>query len=119
MNTFGIVYFDRDRLRLCMTAAHEYDSEPVTERMHDNSWSANLEQPQHAENRELVERQAIDAVEHTVPGNYVNLVTHGDHGHPSAYLYETLDEASDVADIDWEYIKQCGCGGHVLRVDVQ
>jgi len=33
-----------------------------------------------------VVEQAIEAVEHTEPGNHVNLVTHGDHGHPSSYL---------------------------------
>lgn len=96
---------------------HDHDhegAEPVTDRVHDNSWSANLEKPAHADSRELVVEQAIDAIEHTALGNHVNLVTHGEHGHPETYLYDALDrEYGD--ELDWEYIEQCGCGGHVLR----
>ncbi|AQL44003.1 hypothetical protein BV210_15405 [Halorientalis sp. IM1011] len=99
-----------------MTASHD-TVEPVTERTHDNSWSANLEKPHHAEDRELVLAQARDAVDHTEPGNHVNLVTHGDHGHPETYLYEELDAAYGDA-VDYEYVEQCGCGGHVTRVHV-
>jgi hypothetical protein len=44
----------------------------------------------------------------------VNLVTHGDHGHPEEFLFEMLDEAFE--NIDYEYVEQCGCGGHVTRV---
>ncbi|MFB6142222.1 MAG: CGCGG family rSAM-modified RiPP protein [Halorientalis sp.] len=90
-------------------------AEPVTETVHDNSWSANLEKPRHAEDRSLVVEQAKVAVEHTAPGNHVNLVTHGDHGHPESYLYEELRAAFDA---DVEYVEQCGCGGHVTRVHV-
>jgi putative CGCGG family rSAM target protein len=97
-----------------MSHAHE-DVPPVTEAVHDNSWSANLEQPAHAENRELVVEQAITAVEHTTAGNHVNLVTHGEHGHPERYLFEPLrTEFGD--EIGIEYVQQCGCGGHVTRV---
>jgi putative CGCGG family rSAM target protein len=99
-----------------MSVSHD-DVEPVTDRVHDNSWSANLEKPQH-EDRDLVVSQALDAVEHTAPGNHVNLVTHGDHGHPETYLYEVLDEEFGDA-IDYEYVEQCGCGGHVVRVHVE
>jgi putative CGCGG family rSAM target protein len=52
------------------------------------------------------------AVDHTAGGYHVNLVTHGDHGHPEMYLYDHLDER----DGDYEYVQQCGCGGHVTRV---
>lgn len=100
---------------------HDHDhgeAQPVTDRMHDNSWSANLEKPQHADDRGLVLAQARDAIEHTVPGNHVNLVTHGDHGHPEEYLYEEL-AAFDGADLTWDYVEQCGCGGHVTRVYVE
>lgn len=97
---------------------HDHDAEPVTDRIHDNSWSANLEKPEHGESRELVVQQAIDAVEHTAEGNHVNLVTHETHGHPSEYLFSALGDEFDVADIDWEYIEQCGCGGYVVRVHV-
>lgn len=91
--------------------------EPVTDRVHDNSWSANLEHDEHAEDRSLVIEQAKDAVTHTEPGNHVNLVTHGAHGHPDEYLYEPLRSAFESLRL--EYVEQCGCGGHVTRVHVQ
>ncbi|WP_324664356.1 CGCGG family putative rSAM-modified RiPP protein [Haloarcula sediminis] len=99
--------------------AHSHDSvEPVTDHSHDNSWSANLEKPHHADDEELVLSQAAAAIEWTVPGNHVNLVTHANHGHPESYLYPHLDDAYGD-DIDVEYVKQCGCGGHVTRVHVR
>lgn len=96
----------------------DHDAEPVTDHVHDNSWSANLEKPEHGEDRELVVRQALDAVEHTADGNHVNLVTHENHGHPSEYLFTALENEFGGEDIEWEYVDQCGCGGHVVRVDV-
>jgi len=104
-----------------MSTSHDHDhadADPVTDRMHDTSWSANLEHPKHASDRDLLVSQAVDAIEHTEPGNHVNLVTHGDHGHPSEYLYEALEDRVD-GDLEWEYIEQCGCGGHVTRVYVE
>jgi putative CGCGG family rSAM target protein len=98
-----------------MSVSHD-DVDPITDEIHDNSWSANLEQPRHAEDRDLLVQQAIEAVEHTAGDNHVNLVTHGDHGHPSEYLFETLRDA--FAAIECEYVEQCGCGGHVTRVHV-
>ncbi len=100
-----------------MTAVSHDDVEPVTDRVHDNSWSANLEKPHHADDREFLLAHAVDAVEHTTPGNHVNLVTHADHGHPETYLYDHLDEEFD--DVDYDYVQQCGCGGHVTRVHVK
>jgi putative CGCGG family rSAM target protein len=97
---------------------HSGNAEPVTDHVHENSWSANLEQPRHAEDRELVVAQAIDAVEHTASGTHVNVVTHADHGHPSSYLYDELASAFDGDAIEWEYVDQCGCGGHVTRIHV-
>ncbi|USZ72398.1 CGCGG family rSAM-modified RiPP protein [Natronosalvus halobius] len=99
-------------------ADHDHDAEPITDRVHDNSWSANLEKPAHGEDADLVRRQALEAVEHTTSGHHVNLVTHGAHGHPESYLYETLETRLD-GDVDWEYVEQCGCGGHVTRVHVR
>ncbi len=61
---------------------HDHDAQPITDRVHDNSWSANLEKPAHGEDTDLVRRQALEAVEHTTAGHHVNLVTHGAHGHP-------------------------------------
>ena len=97
-----------------MGVSHD-DVEPITDTVHDNSWSANLEKSQHAESRSLVVEQALGAIDHTASGNHVNLVTHGDHGHPSEYLYEKLDAIG----VDYEYVKQCGCGGHVTRAYVE
>nr|WP_256417676.1 CGCGG family rSAM-modified RiPP protein [Halorubrum laminariae] len=101
-----------------MTAPSHDAIEPVTEHSHDNSWSANLERPAHADDQELVLEQAETAVEKTVPGNHVNLVTHGNHGHPVTYLFSHLD-AVYGDDIEVTYVQQCGCGGHVTRVHVQ
>jgi putative CGCGG family rSAM target protein len=99
-----------------MTSTADAAAEPVTDTVHENSWSANLEKPAHAEDRALVVEDAIAAVEHTAPGYHVNLVTHGDHGHPSEYLYDALAERFEG--LEWTYVEQCGCGGHVTRVDV-
>lgn len=98
-----------------MSVSHD-DVDPITDTVHDNSWSANLEQPEHAEDRQLVLEQAIDAIEHTTSGNHVNLVTHGEHGHPETYLYDALEDHFDGVDL--EYVQQCGCGGHVTRAHV-
>jgi len=87
-----------------------------SEATHDTSWSANLEGPEHAASRELVVEEAIAAVERTAAGTHVNLVTHGDHGHPETYLYGALRER--FADATLEYVDRCGCGGHVTRVHV-
>lgn len=91
-------------------------AKPVTDHVHDNSWSANLEQPEHADDQSLVVEQALSAIEHTAPGNHVNLVTHSAHGHPETYLCDALED--EYEDIDWDYVQRCGCGGHVLRVRV-
>ncbi|WP_226041381.1 CGCGG family rSAM-modified RiPP protein [Natrinema sp. DC36] len=90
--------------------------EPVTRSQHDASWSANLEGPEHAADRELLLEQAKDAVDATAAGFHVNLVTHGDHGHPETYLWDELEAAFDG--IRLEYVDRCGCGGHVTRVHV-
>jgi len=98
---------------------HSQDAvEPVTDHDHDTSWSANLEQPVHADDEGLVRSQAETAIDRTEPGNHVNLVTHADHGHPETFLFGHLDAAYGD-DIEVEYVKQCGCGGHVTRVHIQ
>jgi len=97
--------------------SHDSDAEPITDEIHDNSWSANLEKPRYADDVDLAVRDAIDAIDHTAPGNHVNLVTHADLGHPERFLYDTLAETFE--DLEWEYVEQCGCGGHVTRVYVE
>jgi hypothetical protein len=47
---------------------------------HETSWSANLEGPEHAADRDLVVPEAVAAVETTSAGTHVNIVTHGDPG---------------------------------------
>ncbi|AGN02692.1 hypothetical protein L593_13765 [Salinarchaeum sp. Harcht-Bsk1] len=91
--------------------------DPVTDERHDNSWSANLEKPEHADDPDVVVAGAKRAVEYTLPGNHVNLVTHGDHGHPEEYLYDVLRDTFGQQ-IAVDYVEQCGCGGHVSRVHV-
>lgn len=94
------------------------ETQAVTERVHETSWSVNLEMPRHADSVDRILDDAIEAIEHTASGTHVNLVTHGSHGHPSTYLYEQLEEAFDAREVMWEYVDQCGCGGYVTRVHV-
>ncbi|MFW5918876.1 MAG: CGCGG family rSAM-modified RiPP protein [Halanaeroarchaeum sp.] len=100
-----------------MVSTLDADADPVTEGFHDNSWSANLEEPRHEGDREAVVAGALSAVERTGAGYHVNLVTHGAHGHPESYLYEPLAEHFGDR-IAVEYVDQCGCGGHVTKVTV-
>lgn len=89
----------------------DYDGEP-----REYTWSANLELPEHADDRDKVVEEAKEAVRQTADGYFVNLVTHKAHGHPSEYLYDALgDEFNDAR---FEYVDQCGCGGYVTRVHV-
>ena len=90
------------------------DAESVSGTVHRNSWSANLEGPEHATDRDLLVAEAVEA---TTPGHHVTLVTHGDHGDPTDYLGPALDEQFGDG-VAWRYVDQCGCGGHVLRVRV-
>lgn len=96
--------------------AHEQQSGADPDRVHEGSWSANLETAEYADAPEAVVADALDAVARTVPGTHVNLVTHGELGHPEEYLYPRLDSALDASAV--EYVDRCGCGGHVTRVHV-
>lgn len=95
------------------------EAEPVTERLHETSWSANLEKPQYDTDQSLLVDHAVEAIEHTASGQHVNLVTHSAHGHPETYLYDALAEQFTTEDVEWEYIEQCGCGGHVVHIYIQ
>lgn len=115
---FGALFSEMDRLQTTMSdVAPDSDAQPVTDRMHDNSWSANLETPAHADDETLVIQQAVDAIGHTTAGNHVNLVTHSSLGHPETYLYEALEDRVDGVELT--YVDQCGCGGHVVRAHVR
>jgi putative CGCGG family rSAM target protein len=94
---------------------HDETAEPITDEVHDNSWSANLEKPKYADDPDLAVRDALSAIDHTTAGNHVNLVTHGDLGHPEEFLYGAIEREYGL---EAEYVEQCGCGGHVTRVQV-
>jgi putative CGCGG family rSAM target protein len=96
-----------------MHVSHD-DVEPVTDRVHKASWSANLEREQYADAQQLTVAHAQDAIDHTADGHHVNLVTHAANGHPETFLFDELDDLA----VEYEYVQQCGCGGHVTRVHV-
>lgn len=94
-----------------------YDArEPVTRRTHDRPWVADLETPAHAADREFVVAEAVDAVEGTAPGTYVDVVTHERHGHPKEYLYDRLLSGTPATGLVAK--GRCECGGYVTRVQV-
>ncbi|MCQ6279250.1 CGCGG family rSAM-modified RiPP protein [Bacillus sp. EB600] len=79
------------------------------------SWSVSLEHEEYENDIDLLVKDAIDAIEQTSSGCYVNVVTPGTLGNPDDYLTEALDLIfSDK--IKTKFIDQCGCGGYVLRV---
>ena len=100
-----------------MASTSHDELESADERIHTTSWSVNLEHPRYADDEALVVEDALAAIEATAPGRHVNLVSHGDCGHPETYLLPAL-EAAYGDDLEWEYVEQCGCGGHVTRVYV-
>lgn len=88
--------------------------EPVTPREHDQPWAADLETKKHADDKELVIEESLDAVKQTQPGQYVDLITHESHGHPSTYLYPVLESLGDHLEITAS--DRCTCGGYVSRI---
>lgn len=90
--------------------------EPVTRRRHDRPWVADLEADKHATDRQLTVAEAVDAVEQTEPGHFVDLVTHEHHGHPTSYLYGTVRSIEHPVTLTDE--GRCSCGGFVTRVTV-
>lgn len=91
--------------------------EPVTRNVHDRPWIADLETDAHAENRQLLVAEALDAVEQTTPGTRLDVVTHERHGHPSGYLYAALESRAPSVDVSDG--GRCDCGGYVTRVRVR
>ena len=89
-----------------------------TDWVREETWSADLEGPEYEEDRERVVEDSLDAVRRTAEGYFVNLVTHGNHGHPSGYLHGILEEGFGDG-IRIEYVDRCGCGGYVTRVHVE
>lgn len=81
----------------------------------DKNWSISLEHEEYTLDIELVFSDAIDAVEKTENGNYVNVVTPAAFGNPDDYLTEALVNYFGSR-ITTKFIDQCGCGGYVQRV---
>jgi putative CGCGG family rSAM target protein len=98
-----------------MTSAYA-GREPVTRTIHDRPWVADLETTKHADDRKLIVAEAVDAVEQTRTGRFVDLVTHERHGHPATYLYEAVQSSSQSIDISDE--GRCPCGGYVTRITI-
>lgn len=81
----------------------------------NKDWSVALEHGEYEDNPSLVIKDAIEAVEKTEPGFYVNLVTPGSLENPETYLSRVLEEHFQDC-IKSKFIDQCGCGGFVFRV---
>jgi putative CGCGG family rSAM target protein len=79
------------------------------------NWSISLEHDEYENNLELVIHDAVEAVQETTMGHYVNLVTPEGLGHPEDYLIEALATIFE-SEITMKFIDQCGCGGYVVRV---
>lgn len=83
--------------------------------VNSKNWSISLEHDEYESNLELVVKDAIEAVQNTTTGHYVNLVTPAGFGSLEDYLPEALNIVFGKT-IEWKFIDQCGCGGYVLRV---
>nr|WP_313771743.1 CGCGG family rSAM-modified RiPP protein [Neobacillus niacini] len=81
----------------------------------NKNWSISLEHEEYTLDIELVISDAIDAVDKTEKGYYVNVVTPAALGNPDDYLTEALVNYFGGR-ITIKFIDQCGCGGYVLRV---
>ena len=83
--------------------------------MKEKNWSIALEHDEYEEDLDLVVRDAIEAVEETANGYYVNVVTPAKFESPDAYLTAALVDYFKEK-ITTKFIDQCGCGGYVVRV---
>ena len=79
------------------------------------NWSAGLEHGEYEDNVELVIEHALESVESTAPGYYVNVVTPAAFETPENYLLPLLTQIYGDK-VEAKLIDQCGCGGYVLRV---
>ena len=86
----------------------------VTVIMKEN-WSINLELDEYVQDRDLLVQDALQAIEDTELGCYVNLAVAENHGHPDAYLLPAI-QAQFGEKLQVRFIDQCGCGGYVYRV---
>lgn len=82
-------------------------------------WSLSLEDPFYAEHPKQMLKDALQGIDETAEGQFVNIVTPGEAGDPREQFMELVTKEwslrSDLP-IRLEYRGECGCGGHVLRV---
>lgn len=81
----------------------------------DKDWTKDLEHDEYQFDIDLIINDALQAVEDTNKGKFVNLVTASQFGNPADYL-KPLIEGLYPGKVKIKYIDQCGCGGYVLRV---
>lgn len=79
------------------------------------NWSISLEHEEYENSVELIVKDALEAIQNTSKGYYVNIVTPANFGNPDDYLTESLKFFFGPM-IETKFIDQCGCGGYVLRV---
>lgn len=85
----------------------------------DADWSLNLEDPYYEDHTEQLFEEAIEAVQKTKEGHFVNLVTPASCGDPKDWLIPFLKQALDELPVqykDIQFVDECGCGGFVTRV---
>ena len=81
----------------------------------DKDWTKDLEHDEYEQDIDLIIKDALQAVEDTNVGCFVNLVTAATFGSPVDYLQPLLNLVFENK-IKVKFIDQCGCGGYVLRV---
>lgn len=79
------------------------------------NWSANLETQEYIDNRDLIITDAIQAIEETAPGFYVNIAVAEQHGNPDLYLIPVLEDKFGSR-VSIKFVDQCGCGGYVYKI---
>jgi len=84
-----------------------------------NDWSLDLEDEFYLEHWEDLLEDSAKAIRDTAEGCYVNLVTHGELGHPEERFIPELKKRLAELGVPVKnivYVDECGCGGHVTRV---
>jgi len=81
----------------------------------DKDWSCDLEAEVYVQDKELLIKDAIKAIEETGDEHFVNLVTPAELGHPDGYLVPILKRTFGD-NLSAKFVDQCGCGGFVLKV---
>lgn len=81
----------------------------------DKDWTKDLEHDEYQFDIDLIINDALQAVEDTNKGKFVNLVTASQFGNPADYL-KPLIEGLYPDKVKIKCIDHCGCGGYVLRV---